>query len=116
MVSSNASLSPSDIMTAASPSQTLFFQLYKHKDDVIALSFVKELERDIKAPWVEEDTEEEGKRVDAEEALEDVNLAGTAGALVKNDDRDMTWEKVNSRPIWYQDSDICVRQFPGCVA
>jgi len=117
MVSSNASLSPSEIMSAASPSQPLFFQLYKNKDDAVALAFIQEIEqlgykaifltvdaivygnreRDVKAPWIEEDMEREGlegdeRQVD-KEALEDIDLSGTAGALVKNDDRDMTWEK-----------------------
>jgi L-lactate dehydrogenase (cytochrome) len=114
MVSSNASLSPSDIISAASPSQTLFFQLYKHSDDAVAQNLVRELEqlgykaifltvdaivygnreRDIKAPWVEEDMERGGQEVDTkQEALGDVDLSGTAGALVQNDDRAMTWEK-----------------------
>jgi L-lactate dehydrogenase (cytochrome) len=118
MVSSNASLSPSDIMEAASPSQTLFFQLYKHQDDTRALDSITEVEklgykaifltvdaivhgnreRDIMAPWVEEDMEKEGQDGNGadKEALDDTDLAGTAGALVKNNDRDMTWEKVSS--------------------
>jgi len=113
MVSSNASLSPSDIMSAASPSQTLFFQLYK-KDEGRALNLIREIEtlgykaifltvdaivygnreRDIKAPWLEEDMEREGQEGSAGQIDNgEVNMAGTAGAMVQNDDRDMTWEK-----------------------
>ncbi|KAF5356309.1 hypothetical protein D9756_003883 [Leucocoprinus leucothites] len=115
MVSSNASLSYSNIMDAAVSSQTLFFQLYKHANDTIAAQRVREVdalgykaifltvdaivagnrERDIRNPWELED-EEKGAPTywsenDASE--KEVDGMGTAGALIANDDRDMTWEK-----------------------
>ncbi|TFK41027.1 FMN-dependent dehydrogenase-domain-containing protein [Crucibulum laeve] len=118
MVSSNASLSPSDIMKAASPTQTLFFQLYKHRDDSIAEKRVRDVEalgykaifltvdaivpgnreRDIRSPWVLEDQEMGTAKVFNDEdesgaAGGEANIFGTAGALIANDDRDMTWEK-----------------------
>ena len=109
MVSSNASLSPSEIMEAAAPSQPLFFQLYKHKDNARALERIRNVERlgykalfltvdaivagnreaDIKSMWVEEDEGHDGDK-DEEGSLE---MGGTAGNLVADDDRDMTWEK-----------------------
>ncbi|KAF7784430.1 hypothetical protein Agabi119p4_595 [Agaricus bisporus var. burnettii] len=115
MISSNASLSYSEIMSAAAPMQTLFFQLYKHKNDAIAESRIREVERlgykaifltvdaivagnrerDIRNPWELED-EEKGIPTywSGEGASEaEVDGMGTAGALVANDDRDMTWEK-----------------------
>ncbi|KAF4623588.1 hypothetical protein D9613_001923 [Agrocybe pediades] len=117
MVSSNASLSPASIMEAADESQALFFQLYKHRDDAVAEKRVREIERlgykaifltvdaivagnrerDIRSPWVLEEEEvgpvyfKETHGADKPES--DVNIFGTAGALVANDDRDMTWEK-----------------------
>ncbi|KAJ3571579.1 hypothetical protein NP233_g3659 [Leucocoprinus birnbaumii] len=115
MVSSNASLSYSEIMAASAPSQTLFFQLYKHANDSIAEQRVREVvdlgykaifltvdaivagnrERDIRNPWELED-EEKGIPTywsggDAPE--QEADGMGTAGALIANDDRDMTWEK-----------------------
>lgn len=67
-------------------------------------------ERDIRAPWVLDDLEKAGSKnegVEAGDAVrqpgdqeaveEEANLSGTAGALVGNDDRDMTWEKVGLR-------------------
>ncbi|KAF8167968.1 FMN-dependent dehydrogenase-domain-containing protein [Crassisporium funariophilum] len=118
MVSSNASLSPNAIMEAARPSQTLFFQLYKHRNDDIAEKRVREIEslgykaifltvdavvpgnreRDIRSPWVLEDQERGSPQYHIEDgsrgaAKEEVNIFGTAGALIANDDRDMTWER-----------------------
>jgi L-lactate dehydrogenase (cytochrome) len=107
MVSSNASLSPAEIIEAATPNQPLFFQLYKHKDDAIALERIRNVERlgykalfltvdaivagnreaDIKSMWTEEDLTEE------EDENGSLEMGGTAGNLVANDDRDMTWEK-----------------------
>ncbi|PPQ72025.1 hypothetical protein CVT24_008077 [Panaeolus cyanescens] len=115
MVSSNASLSPNAIMEAADQSQTLFFQLYKHRNDEIAEKRVKEVEklgykaifltvdaivagnreRDIRSPWVL-DEQEYGPvyhQPDEPKTPADANIFGTAGALIANDDRDMTWEK-----------------------
>lgn len=119
MVSSNASLSYSDIISCASPSQTLFFQLYKHANDKLAEERVREVERlgykaiwltvdaivpgnrerDIRSPWVLEEMERgstfyEEDTVDEKAGGRDANVFGTAGALIANDDRDMTWEKV----------------------
>lgn len=120
MVSSNASLSYSSIIDAAAPSQPLFFQLYKHTNDSIAEQRVREVERlgykaifltvdaivagnrerDIRNPWELED-EEKGAPTywSGADALEkEVDGMGTAGMLVANDDRDMTWEKVYRVP------------------
>ncbi|KAI0735321.1 FMN-dependent dehydrogenase-domain-containing protein [Earliella scabrosa] len=130
MVSSNASLSYAQIAEARiSPSQPLFFQLYKHRDDKIAEQRVREVialgynaifltvdaicagnrERDIRAPFELEEQEREAEKASAgaEKAKSspdmpakqkkddkgNVNLLGTAGALIANDDMDMTWEK-----------------------
>ncbi|KAF9068094.1 FMN-dependent dehydrogenase-domain-containing protein [Rhodocollybia butyracea] len=114
MVSSNASLSYAEIAAASSPSQTLFFQLYKHKDDAIALKRIQEVEQlgykaifltvdaivpgnretDIKSPWFLDDQENGTKVYNDGEGAADTNSGlGTAGALIVNDDRDMTWEK-----------------------
>lgn len=117
MVSSNASLSPTAIMQASDQTQPLFFQLYKHRDDDVAEKRVREIETlgykaifltvdaivagnresDIRSPWVLD--EQENGSVYYQESIgtktvEDVNIFGTAGALVAHDDRDMTWEKV----------------------
>ncbi|KAJ3788978.1 FMN-dependent dehydrogenase-domain-containing protein [Lentinula aff. detonsa] len=114
MVSSNASLSYAEIAAARSPSQTLFFQLYKHKNDAIALNRIREIEqlgykaifltvdavvpsnreRDVRSPWVLDD-QETGIKVynDGEGAADTDPGLGVAGALIVNDDRDMTWEK-----------------------
>ncbi len=115
MVSSNASLSPSTVKEAADPSQTLFFQLYKHRDDGIAEIRVHEVEslgykaifltvdaivasnreRDVRSQWVLEE-EEHGPiyfQPDDSNKSEEANFLGTAGALVANDDRDMMWQK-----------------------
>jgi L-lactate dehydrogenase (cytochrome) len=117
MVSSNASLSYGSIIAAAAPSQVLFFQLYKHANDKIAETRVREVEalgykaiwltvdaivagnreRDIKAPWVVEEMEQKVPALQTgAETLDDteVDMGGMAGAMVKNDDRNMTWEKV----------------------
>ncbi|ETW87312.1 hypothetical protein HETIRDRAFT_306041 [Heterobasidion irregulare TC 32-1] len=123
MVSSNASLSSGQISeTRPSPEQTLFFQLYKRKDDIVAEERVKEVERqgykaifltvdaivaghrerDIKAPFLLQDMENaEDKAASAvnvdqgveEDVEEDLGLGGTAGALLAKQDIDMTWEK-----------------------
>lgn len=130
MVSSNASLSYAEIAAArVSPDQPLFFQLYKHKDQALALKRIREVEslgykaifltvdaivagnreRDVRAGWTEEDVEAvaaeqqgEGrkgelprKKTDMEELEASLDTRGTAGALVANDDRDMTWEEVS---------------------
>ncbi|KAK0233231.1 FMN-dependent dehydrogenase-domain-containing protein [Armillaria fumosa] len=114
MVSSNASLSYAEIAAATSPSQPLFFQLYKSNDDATAEKRVREVERlgykaiwltvdaivagkrevDIKSPW-ELETVENGKPTYHSDldSLELVDETGTAGALVGKDDQNMTWEK-----------------------
>jgi L-lactate dehydrogenase (cytochrome) len=130
MVSSNASLSYAEIAAARpSPDQVLFFQLYKQKDDAAALDRVRTAEklgykaifltvdaivagsreRDVKAPWLEEELEragtEEGKKEhtdgetpksynDLSQIEDDLdNTNGTAGMLIANTDMDMTWER-----------------------
>ncbi|KAF9654240.1 hypothetical protein BDM02DRAFT_3182063 [Thelephora ganbajun] len=118
MVSTNASLSPAQIAAArVSPDQTLFFQLYKKKEDALALELIREVEalgysaifltvdavvpgnreRDIKAPWILEDQEREveGKppAVDDPQDKAVGGALGTAGGLIAGNDVDMTWEK-----------------------
>lgn len=117
MVSSNASLSYEEIIAAAVPSQRLFFQLYKHAKNLTAEKRVREAERlgykaifltvdaivpgnrerDIRSPWELEDMERgkpevHGDLADEVLSVQDANTLGTAGALIVNDDRDMTWE------------------------
>jgi L-lactate dehydrogenase (cytochrome) len=124
LVSSNASLSYPSIIASAAPSQTLFFQLYKNANDELAEKRVREVEalgykaiwltvdaivagnreRDIKVFWNLQDKEKEdaqartppSKNIEEAEKLKepDVNMSGTAGAFVANDDKDMTWRKV----------------------
>ncbi len=116
MVSSNASLSYSSIIEAAAPEQALFFQLYKHTNNSIAEQRVREVEglgykaifltvdaivagnreRDIRNPWDEEDEETGAPKYwsEADVPEKEVDGMGTAGALVANDDRNMTWKKV----------------------
>jgi L-lactate dehydrogenase (cytochrome) len=119
MVSSNASFSPRDIMEAADNNQTLFFQLYKHQSDDIAEKLVREVERlgykaifltvdaltvgnreqDIRCPWVLEDEENGGPTEFYTEGIapsKEVDILGTAGALISHIDRDMTWEKAGT--------------------
>jgi len=120
MVSSNASLPFHEIAKAARPDQTLFFQLYKPQDNILAEQRVRAVEgagykaifltvdaivagrreRDIRSPWVLEDEERgfspahsEGGEVDSASGAE-LNSLGTAGALIADNDRNMTWEKV----------------------
>ncbi|KAF9015295.1 FMN-dependent dehydrogenase-domain-containing protein [Cyathus striatus] len=117
MVSSNASLSPSSIMDATIPGQILFFQLYKHRNHSIAEKRIRDIEalgykaifltvdaivpgnreRDIRSPWILEDEEAGSSPVwregDNNIGGGEANAFGTAGALVANDDRDMTWQK-----------------------
>lgn len=138
MVSSNASFSPRDIMEAAHNTQTLFFQLYKHRSDEIAEGLVRQIEnlgykaifltvdaivagnreRDIRCPWMLEDEENGGPtefHVEDSAPSKEVNILGTAGALVANDDRDMTWEKA-SAPCSGRDSifsDLYIRLSRG---
>ena len=119
MVSTNASLSPAQIAAArVSPDQTLFFQLYKNREDKLALELIRDVEalgysaifltvdavvpgsreRDIKAPWVLEDqereTQEEPLAADDRQGEVVGDTLGTAGALITECDADMTWEKV----------------------
>ena len=118
MVSSNASLSPTVIMQASDQTQSLFFQLYKHRDDDVAAKRVREIEtlgykaifltvdaivggnreKDIRSPWVLDEQENGAVYYQPEsigtKTIEEVNIFGTAGALIAHDDRNMTWEKV----------------------
>ena len=118
MVSSNASFSPCDIMEAADNGQTLFFQLYKHGSDEIAEKLVRQVEslgykaifltvdaltagnreRDIRCPWILEDEENGGPTEFYAEGIasKEVDILGTAGALISNNDIDMTWDKVST--------------------
>jgi len=138
MISSNASFSPAAIMDAADRTQTLFFQLYKHRDDALAEKRVREIEqlgykaifltvdavvagnreRDIRSPWVLEE-EELGpvyhEEITKADQPENVNVFGTAGALVANDDRDMTWEKVGPYHSHFLLLITCYRRFLGCA-
>ncbi|KAL1749052.1 FMN-dependent dehydrogenase-domain-containing protein [Schizophyllum fasciatum] len=115
MVSSNASYSYAEIAHAAGPEQPLFFQLYKHKDDATALKRIREVEAlgykalfltvdavvpakrefDIRAPWYLEELERGEPAPFVEEQADSLQGTsfGTAGGLIVNDDRDMTWEK-----------------------
>ncbi|KAF9044844.1 hypothetical protein BDZ89DRAFT_1008363 [Hymenopellis radicata] len=114
MVSSNASLSYEEIAAAASPQQTLFFQLYKSNNDKIAEKRVQEIvklgykaifltvdaivagkrEVDIRSPWALEAIENGQPAYHVESGTyEIVDETGTAGALVGSDDQNMTWEK-----------------------
>lgn len=115
MVSSNASLSPAEIISAATLCQPLFFQLYKSADDDVAEKRVRHVEQlgykaifltvdavvpanreeDVRSPWILEDEEKGAPTVYNESDVPgNVNVFGTAGALIVKDDRDMTWEKV----------------------
>lgn len=122
MVSSNASLSYAEMVAAASPGQTLFFQLYKHTEDSIAEKRVAEAvelgykaifltvdavvpsnrELDIRAPFVLEDLESGRPPVYVDgqptSPLDDSRGLGTAGGLIVGYDADMTFEKVSN---WY---------------
>lgn len=117
VVSTNASFSASEIAAArVSPTQPLFFQLYKKRDDSEAEKLVNEVEalgynaifltvdvvtagrrdRDIKAPFVLEDQERGTTK--RQPSVEDpqggeADMMGMAGALVAANDVDMTWEK-----------------------
>jgi len=129
MVSTNASLSPAQIAAArVSPDQTLFFQLYKRREDALALELVKEVEalgysaifltadavvpgsreRDIKAPWILEDQEREvlEKPPAADDPQDEAvgGALGTAGGLISGNDVDMTWEKVCTYILFPTDS------------
>ena len=118
MVSTNASFSASEVAAARiSPTQPLFFQLYKKREDSEAEKLVKEVEalgynaifltvdaiiagrrdRDIKAPFILEDQERgvTKQQSPAEEPQDEGDgTLGTSGALIAGNDVDMTWEKV----------------------
>ncbi|KAJ7170015.1 FMN-dependent dehydrogenase-domain-containing protein [Mycena filopes] len=115
MVSSNASMSPAEIIEAAGSSYPLFFQLYKNANDAVALKRVRDVEqlgykalfltvdavvpgnreKDARTPWVMQDLEQGFPTVfvEGEGAEDGDNIFGTAGALIAHDDRNMTWEK-----------------------
>jgi L-lactate dehydrogenase (cytochrome) len=112
MVSSNASISPATIIASAfnrhlhtSSSAPLFYQLYKHRSNVIAAERVREIERlGYKAIWLTVDAVVPGNRErDVKSAWEgssenisnaEVDMGGTAGKFLANGDVDMTWEEV----------------------
>ncbi|EGN96174.1 hypothetical protein SERLA73DRAFT_185785 [Serpula lacrymans var. lacrymans S7.3] len=116
MISTNASLSYGQIAAArGSPDQPIFFQIYKHKNDETAAKRIREVESlgykaifltvdalipanrelDHRSPHYLEDFENQGRSAkrteDAEEG--DVDILGTAGGLIINNDVDMTWER-----------------------
>ncbi|KAL4243141.1 cytochrome b5 family protein [Abortiporus biennis] len=123
MVSSNASLSFEQVAASRiSPSQPLFFQLYKKKDNKAAEQRIRDVEalgykaiwltvdapvpgnreRDVIAGWEIDDIErlaqgdkakadQPRKKSDMEEVEETIDTTGTAGALIANDDINMTW-------------------------
>lgn len=118
MVSSNASLSYSQIATArGSPDQPIFFQLYKHKNDATAAKRIQEVEAlgykaifltvdalvpsnreiDTRAPHYLEDFENQGVKhqLESKDEEEEVDILGTAGGLIMNNDVGMTWERVS---------------------
>ena len=125
IVSSNASLSYQEIMNARpDPNQALWFQLYKSHDTTKAEARVKEVvrlgykvicltvdalvpgnrERDVRAPWdleAMENTNVEGgdeveQRGDTAAEDEMIDMGGTAGALIGDVDRNMSWAEVCS--------------------
>ena len=56
-------------------------------------------ERDIRCPWVLEDEENGGPTefyVEGVTPSKEVDILGTAGALISNIDRDMTWDKAGA--------------------
>ena len=142
MVSSNSSLSFAEVAAArVSPDQPLFFQLYKHTKDALALELIREVEalgysaifltvdavaagnreRDLKAPWVLEDQEREAEEllrpaVDDPQDEAAASVLGTAGGLTAGNDADMTWEKVRSLfcHVQHPPNPIGVRRSPGC--
>jgi L-lactate dehydrogenase (cytochrome) len=139
MVSSNASLPFHEIAKATHPGQTLFFQLYKPHDNIQAEQRVRAVEeagykaifltvdaivagrreRDIRSPWVLEDEERGFSPVHSEEgevgsALEaELNSLGTAGALIADNDRNMTWEKVRQYNGYFGQYQHPLRQYHG---
>lgn len=114
MVSSNASLSPAEIISESGAGQTLFFQLYKNKDDAVAEKRVRDVEglgykaiwltvdavvpgnreRDVRSDWEVQDLDTKPAVYHESDQILDENSFGTAGALIASDDRDMTWERV----------------------
>ncbi|KAJ7786460.1 FMN-dependent dehydrogenase-domain-containing protein [Mycena metata] len=115
MVSSNASMSPAEIIAAAGPTSPMFFQLYKNANDAVAAQRVRDVEKlgykaifltvdavipgnrekDTRSPWVTQDLEQGFPTVfvEGEGAEDGDNIFGTAGGLIAHDDRNMTWEK-----------------------
>ena len=125
-VSMTSSLSAPEIAAARiSPTQPLFFQLHKKRDDSITEKLVKKVEalgyraifltvdsfipgrwdRYMKAPFILEDQEEEAtKRQPSPEdsGEEDAGKLSTAEALFAMDDVDsMTWQKVDLFSIMF---------------
>ncbi|KAG6381266.1 hypothetical protein JVT61DRAFT_5671 [Boletus reticuloceps] len=138
MVSTNASLSYGQIAAArCSSDQPLFFQLYKHKNDTTAAKRIQEVEAlgynaifltvdtlvpsnremDTRAPHYLEDFENQGttRKSDSKDDQEEVDILGTAGGLIINNDNDMTWERtipwmrsVTRLPIIIKGTAFCV--------
>lgn len=119
MLSTYASFSASEVAAArVSPTQSLFFQLYKKREDSEAEKLVREVEslgynaifltvdaiiagrrdRDIRAPFVLEDQEKEVTKQQPsvkEPQEEEGDTLGTSGGFLAAADVDMTWEKVH---------------------
>ena len=125
MVSSNSSCSAAEIAAGrVSPSQPIFFQLYKPADPKVAEARVGEIEqlgysaifltvdapvpgnreKDVRAGWQTEEWERIARgeeptlprtKSDLDAAEETVDTRGTAGALIAHTDIDMTWKTVS---------------------
>ncbi|KAF5338853.1 hypothetical protein D9758_015577 [Tetrapyrgos nigripes] len=113
MVATYSSISISELASAAAPSQTLFFQLYKPSKQADAKQLIQEVEklgykaifltvdavvlgnreRDVRSPWLN-DEKEAMKFYVEEEEKEEVNLLGTSTSSILNDDKDMSWDVV----------------------
>ncbi|KAF7364023.1 hypothetical protein MSAN_01061000 [Mycena sanguinolenta] len=101
IVSSSASMSYAEIIRAVPPSQPLFFQLYKYRNDTAAEKRVREAERlGYKAIFLTVDALVLGNREkdmrsrwDAEEAAMPAFAASGAGTMSAYADMDMSWER-----------------------
>lgn len=131
IVSSNASLSYQEIMnTCPDSNQALWFQLYKSHDmtkaearldEVVRLGYkvicltVDALvpgnrERDVRAPWdleamekIAVEGDDEAKQPgDTATEEEIIDMGGTAGALIGDVDRNMSWAEVCLLLPWPQ--------------
>lgn len=120
MVGTNPSCTYEEIVSArTSTFQPLFFQLYKNANDSIAEKLVRRIEnlgfkaifltvdapvlgkreRDERAPFEQEDEENDGEGAVFDESKDDAELerldGSVASAFSKQDDPDKTWSKVH---------------------